>query len=221
VPILWQHDPYEPIGVSISLEEDRKGLFTVGQCNLDVRRGAEAHSLMRQKAIKGLSIGYQTIKDAIDGSTRRLKELDLWEYSPVTFPANQLAAVTAVKGALLREALGLDLDESDHAWAAAVAAYTKMRQAFDDASIAAPLESDGKWSVPVLDLKEGRVLSAETRASLTEAAAEALNAHTMLQALLDASKSDGAATATDEPAGAATRGIDLDAAKAFFGTHKP
>jgi phage head maturation protease len=33
---------------------------------------------------------------------RRLKELKLWEWSPVTFPANQLAGVSDVKSALGR-----------------------------------------------------------------------------------------------------------------------
>lgn len=110
VPILWQHDPYEPIGESVELEEDDRGLRTRGQLILDTQRGAEAYALIkRTKAIRGLSIGYQTIKREIeqldDGKVvRRLKELKLWEYSLVTFPANTLAAVGNVKAtALLRD----------------------------------------------------------------------------------------------------------------------
>jgi HK97 family phage prohead protease len=67
VPILWQHDRYEPIGVSTSLEQDRKGLLIDGQLNMDVQRAREARSLLNQKALQGLSIGYQTVKHAYDG----------------------------------------------------------------------------------------------------------------------------------------------------------
>lgn len=107
IPILWQHDPYEPIGESLEMEEDEHGLRTRGQIVLDTQRGAEAYALMkRTKAFRGLSIGYQTVKREIenldDGKVvRRLKELKLWEYSLVTFPANTLAVVGNVKTTVL------------------------------------------------------------------------------------------------------------------------
>lgn len=103
VPILWQHDPWSPIGESLELEEDEHGLRTRGQIVLDTRLGAEAYALLkRTKAFRGLSIGYQTIRREIenrdDGKVvRKLKELKLWEYSLVTFPANTLAVVGNVK----------------------------------------------------------------------------------------------------------------------------
>jgi HK97 family phage prohead protease len=105
VPILWQHDRYEPIGVGRDMAEDGTGLKVVGQLVLEVRRGTEARALLKAKALGGLSIGYQTIKYLIDKEgpdgvgVRRLKELKLWEYSPVTFPANTLAVVSDVKSA--------------------------------------------------------------------------------------------------------------------------
>lgn len=107
VPILWQHDSWEPIGESLELEEDDHGLRTRGQIVLDTRRGAEAYALMkRTKGFRGLSIGYQTVKREIenldDGQVvRRLKEIKLWEYSLVTFPANTLAVVGSVKTSML------------------------------------------------------------------------------------------------------------------------
>lgn len=96
VPILYQHDIYEPIGVSTKLEEDRYGLKVSGQLNMDVQRARETRSLLNQGAMKGLSIGYKTVKQARVGSVRRLKELGLKEFSPVTFPMNELA-VASVK----------------------------------------------------------------------------------------------------------------------------
>jgi len=99
VPVLWQHDPWEPIGVSLELEEDDKGLRTRGQLVLETQRGAEAYALLKSKALKGLSIGFQTIKWLVDrdAGIRRLKEIKLWEYSLVTYPANPLATVGNVK----------------------------------------------------------------------------------------------------------------------------
>lgn len=97
VPLLWQHDQAEPVGV-IELVEDSKGLRVVrGEINLETARGREAYALLKQGAIKGLSIGFQTIKDGWSGKVRQLKELKLMEVSLVTFPANELATVTAVK----------------------------------------------------------------------------------------------------------------------------
>lgn len=96
VPILYQHDVFEPIGLSTKLEEDRHGLLVKGQLNMDVQRARETRSLLNQGAMKGLSIGYKTVKQARVGGVRRLKELGLKEFSPVTFPMNELA-VASVK----------------------------------------------------------------------------------------------------------------------------
>lgn len=103
VPILWQHDPYDPIGFSTSLEEDEHGLKVTGALNLDVENGRHARALMRQAqnlgAKFGLSIGYRIVQDGIVDKVRHLKELALREFSPVTFPANTLAGVAAIKTA--------------------------------------------------------------------------------------------------------------------------
>jgi HK97 family phage prohead protease len=103
VPILWQHDTEKPIGVSLSLEEDSEGLKVHGQLNLEVQQGRECYALMKQGALKGLSIGYDVIRSSPgkNGSYRELEELKLYEFSPVTFPMNTEAAVERVKA--LRE----------------------------------------------------------------------------------------------------------------------
>ena len=65
----------------------------------DVQLAKEAHALLKAGAISGLSIGYRTIVDEYDRETNTstLKELELWETSLVTFPANDAARVTGVK----------------------------------------------------------------------------------------------------------------------------
>ncbi len=96
VPILWQHNMTEPIGVG-SVQDSQDGLVINGQLNLEVAKAREAFALMKQGAVKGLSIGYDAINWRWDGNVRVLEELRLWEVSVVTFPMNELATVTAVK----------------------------------------------------------------------------------------------------------------------------
>lgn len=100
LPVLWQHRSGEPIGGSDDLVEDDHGLKTSGFLMIDViARAAEAHALLKRKVVKGLSIGYYVEDSSYNDKTgvRTLKKLDLAEYSIVTFPANTLAQVDAVK----------------------------------------------------------------------------------------------------------------------------
>ena len=99
VPILWQHDASKPIGVYTSLKEDERGLYVEGQLNMDVQQAREALSLLRQKALSGISIGYNSVRYDTDvkSGVRRLYELKLYEASLVTFPACDSARVTDVK----------------------------------------------------------------------------------------------------------------------------
>lgn len=99
VPMLWQHRSAEPMGVYTSLKEDSHGLLVEGDINMDTQRGREGHSLMKQGALTGLSIGYNTVmfKDDEKKLIRELHELDLWEVSPVTFPAGDSARIQTVK----------------------------------------------------------------------------------------------------------------------------
>jgi len=96
VTLLWQHDTKQPIGIG-RIEDSDKGLKIFGELNLDTQKGKEAHSLLKQRAIKGLSIGYDVVQDNWQKGLRYLKELKLWEVSVVTFPCNEQAEVNAVK----------------------------------------------------------------------------------------------------------------------------
>lgn len=109
VPLLWQHEQKMPIGLG-TLEDIDKGLMIKGQLNLEVEKGKEAYSLIKQGAIKGLSIGYDVVKQKFDKSVRLLKELKLWEVSVVTFPMNMEATISSVKSEDIdSEEKGLDL----------------------------------------------------------------------------------------------------------------
>lgn len=97
--MLWQHDPREPIGLWMFMEEDRKGLYVEGQLLLDIQKAREAYALMRAGAVDGLSIGYKVIQSQRDAKSciRYLKQVELLEISVVTFAANRQAKITKVK----------------------------------------------------------------------------------------------------------------------------
>lgn len=99
--MLWQHDASEPIGIWTEMVEDANGLRIKGKLALDTTRGKEAHALLKMGALNGLSIGFMSKQWAYDRDTevRTLTEIDLWEVSLVTFPANQKARITNVKAA--------------------------------------------------------------------------------------------------------------------------
>jgi HK97 family phage prohead protease len=101
VPMLFQHDPAEPIGIWLELREDHRGLYARGRLIPDVKRAREVLALLRAGASDGLSIGFRTVKGRVDPKTRirKLDAVDLWEISIVTFPLLAGARVRAVKEA--------------------------------------------------------------------------------------------------------------------------
>ena len=101
VRLLWQHDPGQPIGRWLQIEEDRRGLRVRGKLNLAVERARDIHALMREGAVDGLSIGFRVERARAERPTglRRLEKLDLWEISVVTFPMLPGARVETVKHA--------------------------------------------------------------------------------------------------------------------------
>lgn len=108
MPVLWQHQSSQPIGGSDSLTEDEHGLATDGYLLVnEIPQAKTAQVLMQRRIVKGLSIGYYVNASSYDEQTgvRTLNELELVEYSIVTFPANSLATVDAVKSMLKRGTL--------------------------------------------------------------------------------------------------------------------
>lgn len=68
-----------------------------------MRQGAEAYALLKQGAVKAMSIGFNIPTDGAawdsDAKVLRINAIDLWETSLVTFPANPGAQITDVKHA--------------------------------------------------------------------------------------------------------------------------
>lgn len=106
VKMLWNHFESFPIGKWTVLEEDTKGLRVEGRFTMASPKAQEIYALTKDGVIDAMSIGYRTVAAETDETTgiRRLKELDLWEVSLVTFPMNTEAMVEGVKG----EGLSID-----------------------------------------------------------------------------------------------------------------
>lgn len=108
IPLLWQHDATQPIGVWKDIAEDAKGLYVKGQLLVDADPLAKrAHALLKAKALGGMSIGYMIPQGGAEWDEKRranrLVKVDLREVSLVTMPMNIEARVTAVKSILTAE----------------------------------------------------------------------------------------------------------------------
>jgi len=97
IKILWNHNADEPIGIPLELREDDIGLYVKGQLSLGVQRAREVLALMKDGVVNTMSIGYRTITEAMVGDVLHLKEVKLFDTSPVTFAADDGAVIFDVK----------------------------------------------------------------------------------------------------------------------------
>lgn len=148
--MLWQHRMDQPIGVWDEIREDDKGLYMKGRLALATTKGREAYELVKMGAMEGLSIGYRTLKDEMQGAIRRLMQVELYEVSFVTEPADKFATLTAVKAGTIRDWEAFLRDEGglSHREAKAFVAngFKSLAALRDEAS------DDSKLSGDVLEL---------------------------------------------------------------------
>jgi uncharacterized protein len=57
LPVLWQHDEYNPIGVTMSAMEDEHGLAVKAQLITEVQQARDAYALAKAGALGGMSSG--------------------------------------------------------------------------------------------------------------------------------------------------------------------
>jgi len=104
LPIVWMHNPHEPIGKA-SVREDETGMHVKGQLDLDVQRGAEVYSGMKKGYITQMSHSFGKIPDKIkivksDGvEVPHFREVKSYEVSPVTtnFASASEATITSIR----------------------------------------------------------------------------------------------------------------------------
>lgn len=109
---LWQHRSAEPLGVFTEIMENTVGLKVTGKIEKESDIGLHRYNLMKMGAVKGLSIGWDFLRDEegnrVEGAVkwddkkkvRYLKKIELWEISLVTFPAATSATINNVKSAV-------------------------------------------------------------------------------------------------------------------------
>lgn len=100
IPLLWQHDDSEVIGKGTVTEQGGKIMISA-QLDMEDSVAQKAYRKIKNKLVKGLSIGFQSIKRTFGEENgkyiRRIQELKLMEVSIVTFPALAQAQITNVK----------------------------------------------------------------------------------------------------------------------------
>lgn len=115
VPILWQHQMTEPVGISIELYEDDKGLFIKGNLpKEDTLVSGRIIPQMKVGSIREMSIGYFTKVSDMEKGIRLLKEIELFEVSLVTKAMNPQATVSGFKS--FAGNTRLPLAPRDRAW---------------------------------------------------------------------------------------------------------
>jgi HK97 family phage prohead protease len=98
IKILAQHDPTDVIGVGV-LRDTADALWLDGRLELGLQSARDAQLRLKGGLIDGLSIGYSVADGGsyLKNGVRYLTDVDLWEVSLVTFPANEEARITQVK----------------------------------------------------------------------------------------------------------------------------
>lgn len=102
LPMLFGHDPNDPVGAWQEGAEDGEGYRLKGRLLVaDLPRAREVRALVQSGAVRGISIGFRTkasAKRAAGGRT--ITDLELMEASLVTMPMHPGATVTSAKSAV-------------------------------------------------------------------------------------------------------------------------
>jgi HK97 family phage prohead protease len=115
IPLLLHHDLSKQVGV-LECKDGDAALEVAGTMNMALPSAQEMQSMMKfnqKHGLKtGLSMGFLTVKDAVQNGIRYLKEVKLLEGSIVTLPMNRLCHVADVKSL---DAGGTEAERKDFA----------------------------------------------------------------------------------------------------------
>lgn len=150
-----------------TVREDDRGLFGVGEINLDVQQGFELHSLALQGVIVDFSIGFSVEEFTMDGDLRIITKAVIWEGSIVDEPMNPAAVVTAVKSVVPYQ--DLQLADKDREWDAKeaiqrVKEFTKSEEAptvsYKSSFVQYDKDNDttfAAYKLPIADVVDGKL----------------------------------------------------------------
>lgn len=97
IQFLNQHDTWQNLGKPQVLKEDNYGLYHESKIS-QTTLGKDALILLEDNVLDSFSIGYRVTTENIVNDVNHLKEIYLYEGSLVTFPMNESAIVTGLKG---------------------------------------------------------------------------------------------------------------------------
>lgn len=107
VPMLYKHNPADPVGAWDTITETDRGLEVKGRLLVDdVERAREVRALVKAGAITGLSIGFR-VRKAVPrpGRGRTISAAALEEVSLCSVPVHPGARIHTVKSAAAAIAL--------------------------------------------------------------------------------------------------------------------
>lgn len=161
LPMLASHDQKDAVGVWSEITETAEGLTVKGRLLVeDVARAREVRALVREGALRGLSIGFVTRKALPrKGGGRSIEELELLEISVVAVPAHPGARITSAKE--------LNMTETTEApdFKALEAKMTEIEKKADPAPLLARLDMlEAKAKRPVAGGDDAKEPTAERKA---------------------------------------------------------
>ena len=108
-PLCWNHDFSSVIGVVDTIEEKENGPY-IEASFLDTALAQDVRKMVQSGAVYQFSFAYDVLKsrepnaeEKSNGVLNVLQELEVFEVSVVTVPANQNAVVTDIKSAIEAE----------------------------------------------------------------------------------------------------------------------
>lgn len=105
IPLLWGHDTEDPqsnIGRVVDAYEDERGLFVEAEFDADNEKAQYVRKLVQEGRVYQFSFAFEVVNQGqvtLESGVKanELQELELFEVSLVTIPANQHATVEEIK----------------------------------------------------------------------------------------------------------------------------
>jgi HK97 family phage major capsid protein len=179
IPLLWQHDPRQPIGHVVAAKSTKAGIEITAQiANVDTpgnlkTRLDEAWHTIKAGLVRGLSIGFRPIKlePIADTFGFHIQKWIWLELSAVTIPANADAAILTIKSIQqydsARAALGKarEVDGSNRSGASDVARGVPTHRARDRSMAQKTFAEQIKELEATRAANEARLTEIQTKAS--------------------------------------------------------
>lgn len=104
IRLLWNHGPLA--GQVLEAREDEYGPFVRTKFNLKTTVGKDSFEHVAAGDVRAFSFGFFAEDEGMENGIRQIKAVDLVEVSPVIFPANEQAKISAFRSMIFGETFG-------------------------------------------------------------------------------------------------------------------